>query len=127
MERFIHLDLYDTRRSELFSDIECSECAHYGPTCSNSLVVLEAVLSRGNDMSIPMSSFTPDGDANASQCPGMWPSAGYLRATGQAMREPSPGVFPTMDEVAARALFANEGSVIAELDKPAPQAGRVAA
>jgi hypothetical protein len=88
MERFVHLDLYDTRRGELFSDIECRECAHYGPTCGNAVVVLDAVRSRGNDMSIPMFDFTPDGDLNASQCPGMWPSAGYLRATGQT--QPTP-------------------------------------
>ena len=127
MNRLVHLELYDTRRGEKFGDIECRECAHFGPSCGNALVVLDAMRSRGNDMSIPVFDFTPDGDANASQCPGMWPSADYLRATGQTMREPLPGFFPTADEVAARALLDNADAVIAELDKLAPQAGRVAA
>lgn len=88
MKRLVHLELYDTRRFNQFADIECRECAHYGPACANSVVVLDAVRSRGNDMSIPVFDFTPDGDANASQCPGMWPSADYLRATAQT--QPTP-------------------------------------
>ncbi|SNR99036.1 hypothetical protein SAMN04488503_2217 [Humidesulfovibrio mexicanus] len=83
MEKLIHLDLYDGRRDEDFADIECRECAYFGHTCANAVVVLEAMRSRGNDMSIPVFDFTPDGDRNASQCPGMWPSRNYLRNTAQ--------------------------------------------
>ena len=88
MERKIHLELYDARRFDQFSDIECCECAHFGPSCGNAVVVLDAMRSRGNDMSIPVFDFTPCGDMNASQCPGMFPGEDYLRATMQT--QPTP-------------------------------------
>ena len=84
MKKLIHLDIYDGRRFNEFEDIECRECAHFGPACGNAVVVLDAMRSTDNDMGIPVFDFTPDGDANASQCPGLWPSEGYLRATAQA-------------------------------------------
>lgn len=102
MEVLKHLEFYDERRWTILEGITCRDCAHNRRDgCANAIVVLDAMRSRGNDMSIPAFDFTPDPDRRADQCPGMWPSDDYLAEIGATMREPSiPDVVTVSKELA---------------------------
>lgn len=117
MEALKHLELYDLRRFDKFSDIRCHECAHFSAKgCANAVAVLDAMRSRGNDMSIPVFDFRPDGDARADQCPGMWPGEDYLAETGQTMREHLPTEALALRPVDDR-LVSDLGRALGMLDR----------
>jgi hypothetical protein len=128
MEVLKHLDLDDMRRWTTLEGITCRDCAHsILKGCANARAVLEAMRSRGNDMSIPVFNFTPDPDGRADQCPGMWPSEDYLAEIGATIREPLPTEeLPVVDPVSDQ-LVDDLGHALKILDGMIVAQGEVAA
>lgn len=90
MEALKYLDTYSNLRWSGLKEITCMDCEHWGKGkngCANAAIVLE-VMRTIDDMSLPVLDFTPDPEANANLCPGMWPSAQYLSHVGLVLPRP---------------------------------------
>jgi len=78
-----HLDIFDARRGDQFSEATCRDCEHYLPGCpceaeAHILAQLITDIFESNpDAEIPGLRIMPKGDDKANRCIGFFPSFEY--------------------------------------------------